>query len=298
MNQGSGFGSVARLDGISALPRVPARVANRLLPPVTHPSSENRQAFRLTDGYFGAAVCRNCGAPLETKFCASCGQKKAERIGASNLRDEAWDKIRWFEADMVKAAANVALRPGRVARAYVLGERKSHVHPLKLLLAAIVILLIVIAQTDYLGSSDATLNKAIALVQSYSKWSFSLGIVAILIASNIVFWAREGFNFVEHLVLATYTHFVIIVANIVNLSPLLVHSTPELVQAHRASTGIYMNWVEAGIVVLAFGQFFAIDWRRQWWWPAIGAAVFYLAKEGLLYLYARAVVRIVMAQLA
>lgn len=253
--------------------------------------------FSLAKSWFDAAVCRNCGETLRTAYCEACGQKKAARFGVKNLRDEAWERLRWFEGDMVKAAANVAFRPGTVARAYVLGERKSHVHPLKLLLAAIVILLVVIAQTEYLGTDDATLSKAVALVQSYSKWSFSLGIVAILIASNLVFWSRQSFNFVEHLVLATYVQFVILAANILNMSPLLIHSTPDMVKAHREFASYYMNWVEAGIVFLAFGQFFAIDWRRQWWWPAIGAAVFYLAKEGLLYLYARAVIRIVMAQL-
>ena len=215
-----------------------------------------------------------------------------------HLRDEAWEKLRWFEADMLKAAFKVSLRPGQVARDYVLGQRKNHVHPLKLLLAAIVVLLLVIAQTDYLSSSDPTLSRAIILVQAYSKWSFSLGIIAVLVASNLAFWRRGGFNFVEHMVLATYTHFVIIVANIINLSPLLVHSTPERVAAHRAYGAYYMGWVEAGIVCLAFGQFFAIDWRRQWWWPVAGAALFWLVKQGLFYLYARAVIRIVLAQLS
>lgn len=247
---------------------------------------------------FDEAVCRNCGEALASKFCQSCGQKKAERFGAGHLRDEAWEKIRWFETDMLKAAFNVTLRPGRVAREYVEGKRKSHVNPLKLLLAAIVILLVVIAQTGYLTSSNQTLTKAITLVQSYSKWSFSLGILAVLIASNIVFFRRGGFNVVEHLVLATYTHFVIITANIINLSPLLILSaTPERVAAHRIYSGYYMDWIEGGIVFLAFGQFFAVDWRRRWWWPAIGAIVFHLLKEGLLYLYARAVIRIVIAQL-
>lgn len=254
-------------------------------------------AFRVTDSYFDAAICRNCNAPLTTKFCSQCGQKKAGRFGAANLRDEAWEKLRWFEADMAKAALRVSLMPGAVARDYVLGARKAHVHPLKLLLAAIVILLVVIAQADYLRTSDPTLSKAVVLVQSYSKWSFSLGILAILIASNVVFWARQGFNFVEHLVLATYTQFVVIVANILNMSPLLIHTSPELVKQHQAVSAYYMDWVEAGIVLLAFGQFFAVDWRRQWWWPMLGAAVFYLTKEGLLYLYARAVIRIVLSQL-
>ncbi len=199
---------------------------------------------------------------------------------------------------MLRAAFNVALRPGRVARDYVLGRRKSHVHPLKLLLAAIVILLVVIAQTGYLETTDARLGRALELVRAYSKWSFSLGIVAVLIASTLVFWRRRGFNFVEHLVLATYVQFVIIAANIANLSPLLVRTSPELVARHRLVSGYYMDWVEAGIVFLASGQFFAVDWRRRWWLPALGAAVFYVAKEALLYLYARAVIRIVLTQVS
>jgi hypothetical protein len=253
---------------------------------------------RITDGFFQAAICRNCGAPLHGKYCNACGQKKVARLGSSQLRDEAWDKIRWFEADMVKSAFRVVLRPGIVAREYVLGQRKNHTHPLKLLLAAIVLLLLVIAQVNYLGTDDARLSKAVELVQAYSKWSFSLGILAVLIASNIVFWSQQGFNVIEHLLLATYTHFVIIVANIVNLSPLLLDSSLQVVKTHRFYTGYYMPGVEAGIVFFAFGQFFAIDWRQQWWWPAIGAALFYLTKEGLFYLYARAVVRIVVAQLS
>lgn len=253
---------------------------------------------RITGNFFEPPICRNCNAVLHDRYCHACGQKKAERLGASNLRDEAWEKLRWFEADMVKSAFRVITRPGTVAREFVLGQRKSHTHPLKLLLAAIVVLLLVIAQVDYLGTQDERLSRAVELVQSWSKWSFSLGIVAILIASNIVFWARHGFNFIEHLVLATYTHFVIIVANIVNLSPLLVNSSVELVKSHRFYTGYYMPWVETGIVFFAFGQFFATNWRQQWWWPMIGAAVFYISKEGLFYLYARAVIRIVLAQLS
>ncbi len=247
--------------------------------------------------FFDEQVCRNCGEALHTRYCQSCGQKKAERFGSTHLRDEAWEKIRWFEADMAKSAFNVMLRPGRVAREYVEGKRKSHVNPLKLLLAAIVILLVVIAQTGYLTSSNQTLTKAITLVQSYSKWSFSLGILAVLIASYLTFWRRGGYNVIEHLVLATYAHFAIITVNIINLLPLLIGSTPERVATHRVYSGIYMDWLEGSIVFLAFGQFFAIDWKRQWWWPAIGAIVFHLVKEGLLYLYARAVIRIVLAQL-
>ncbi|WP_143102870.1 DUF3667 domain-containing protein [Rhizobium sp. NFR07] len=274
--------------------------------PLQHPSSPMTGASaarpardeEISQSYFDAPVCRNCGASLHAKYCEACGQKKVDRLGTSHLRDEAWEKIRVFEADMVKSALKVVLKPGTVAREYVYGQRKSHTHPLKLLLTAIVVLLVVIAQTDYLGTEDETLSKAIELVKTYSKWSFSLGLVAVLIASNLVFRFRKPFNFSEHLVLATYTHFVILVASILNMAPLLFGATAAEVAAHRGYSGLYMGWVEAGIVFVAFGQFFAIAWRQQWWWPLIGAAVFYLAKQGLFYLYARAVIRIVMAQLS
>ncbi|WEZ85720.1 DUF3667 domain-containing protein (plasmid) [Rhizobium sp. 32-5/1] len=248
--------------------------------------------------YFAAPICRNCGGELHSAYCSACGQRKALRFGWGEVRGEAWDKLRWFETDMVKAAFRVAVNPGAVARAYVLGERKRHVHPLKLLLAAIVLLLLVIHQTDFFGSASPGLSKAIVLVRDYSKWSFSIGIVAILIASLTVFRRRGGFNAVEHLVLATYAHFVILIANILNLLPLYWWTGLDAVKAHRAISGYYMGWVEAGIVFVAFTQFFSIDLRRQWWWPLLGTAIFYAVKKGALYLYGRAVIRIVMAQLA
>ena len=251
----------------------------------------------LSAEHFDAPLCRNCGATLATPHCAGCGQAKAKRLGTTDLRAEAWEKIRWFEGSLVWSGLKVVLQPGRVARDYVLGARASHTNPLKLLLAAIVLLLLVIYQTDYLGSTNATLNKALGLVQAYSKWSFSLGLVAVFLASSLTFWRVRGFNWIEHLVLATYTHFVILVASILSLSPLLLRSSPDLVKSHRMLSGWIMTPVEAGIVFLAFTQFFAVDVRRQWWRPALGALVYVLVKKGLLTLYARAVIRLVMAQL-
>lgn len=252
---------------------------------------------RLSAAHFDDLVCRNCGAELVHPHCPACGQAKAKRLGTSDLRAEAWEKIRWFEASLVWAGLRVVLQPGRVARDYVLGARASHTNPLKLLLAAIVLLLLIIYQTDYLGSTNPTLTRAIALIQSYSKWSFSLGLVAVFLASTLTFWRARGFNPVEHLVLAAYTHFVILVASILSLSPLLLRSSPDLVKSHRMLSGWIMTPVEAGIVFLAFTQFFAVDVRRQWWRPALGALVYVLVKKGLLTLYARAVIRLVMAQL-
>lgn len=246
---------------------------------------------------FEAPVCRNCGAKLETPFCGQCGQKHAKRLGFSEIRAEIWEKLRYFEADTVKSAFNVLRAPGVVAREYVLGARKKHVHPLKLLLTAIVVLLLVLARTRFLESSHGVVSRAVEIVRTYSQWSFSLGIVALLLASRLVFWRRLNYRLIEHAVLAVYTHFVILVASIINLLPLLLFYSPAFARQHRFYSGYYMDVVEVIIVFFAFSQFFLIEKRRQWWWPALSAIAFLAFKKGLIYLYAMALVKLIIAKI-
>ena len=249
------------------------------------------------DAHFSGRACLNCGEALQGRYCSACGQKKVGRLGLPDLRAEAWQKLRMFELDVLKASLGALLQPGRVARAFVLGERKKHMHPLALLLSAVVALLLMLDQTGYLATSQATLSKALELVRAYSKWSFTLGLFAILIASLAIF-RNAGFNLVEHLVLAAYTQVSVILANVLNLAPLLFWRGAEAVAAHKAASGWYMNAVETAIVAFAYFRFFRLDVARGWWRVALAGLLFFLAKKMLIYLYARAVIRIVMLQLA
>lgn len=250
----------------------------------------------VSDALFVADTCSNCGAVLAAPFCGHCGQKKVGRLRLGQLRIEAWESYRLFDMGLVRSALRLAARPGAVAREYVLGARKQHVHPLKLLLVAIGLLLLVQNQIAYLDSSNTSLGQAMALVKDYAKWSFSIGIIAILATSLLLFRRRLGYNATEHLVLATYTHFLIIAANVINLSVLLV--VPHAwVPLHKQASLIYMGMIESGLVALAFAQFFALDWRRDWPRVLLAAALFLAIKQALLYAYGRAVLKIVLAQL-
>src|SRR5690606_3633943 len=131
------------------------------------------------------------------------------RIGLRDLRNEAWVRWRWFDKLSAQTALRLFVAPGRVAREYVLGARSRHFHPLKLLLVAVGLLLVALARANYLQSpsqDDEEVARAMALVAAYGKWSFSLGIAAIVAASPAVFPRRLGYNRVEHLVLAAYRH--------------------------------------------------------------------------------------------
>ncbi|KAB2897501.1 MAG: DUF3667 domain-containing protein [Xanthomonadales bacterium] len=248
--------------------------------------------------HFAAPLCRNCDVPLHGPWCAQCGQKRAQRLGARSLGAEVWQSWRWFELALAKGALSLVRGPGTVAREYVLGARSRHVHPLKLLLAAIAILLLVLAEARYLDSANEHVSRAMAMVRDYGKWSFSLGIVAIALASNVAFFRHGGFNRTEHLVLAAYTHFLVICASIVNLLPTLLIRSPEFLRAHKAAASWYMGAVDVVIVLVAFAQFFRIDWRRDAWRLLLAAVVFLLAKWALLRLYAWLLLKYVLQQLA
>jgi hypothetical protein len=248
--------------------------------------------------HFAAPQCRNCGAALATDYCGGCGQKRARRLDLRAVGSEAWQSYRLFEMSLVKGAWRMLHAPGVVAREFVLGARAKHVHPLKLLLIAIGVMLLVLARTSALDAQDATVGKAMELVRAYANWSFSLGIVAIVGASMAVLRWRQPFNFTEHLVLGVYTHFLVIVASIANKLPLLVLRAPSFLAAHKQWSAWPMNAIEALVVVLVFRQFFQLSWRRDGWRLLLVAVVFVALKFALLTLFGKIVAKIVLAQLA
>lgn len=222
------------------------------------------------------------------------GRTHRRRLGAHR----SLGKLRLFELDQLQSVLRLLAGPGKVARDYVFGVRKRHTHPLKLLLAAIAVLLVVLAQTRYLHSANVQVSRVMETVRKYAEWSFSLGLAAIWLASMTGFRKRLGYNAIEHLVLALYTHFVIILANIANQLPLLLLRSPAWLAWHKQWSGWYMGIVEPAIVLLALSQFFLVDLRRQWWRLMLAGAVFIAAKKLLVYAYAWLIVKFVLARAA
>ncbi len=248
--------------------------------------------------HFDAPACHNCGAAMATPYCSACGQKRATRLGTRSLGSEAWQSYRWFELSLLRGAWRLLRAPGTVAREYVLGARTRHVHPLKLLLAAVGVLLLVLARSRYLDSADAQVTRAMELVRSYANWSFSLGILAIAFASSVAFHRRGGYNLVEHLVLAAYAHFLVICASIANLLPTLLYRDATFLAAHKHASWTWMGALEVAIVLVAFAQFFRVDPRRDAWRLLLAGALFLVSKWALLRLYAWLLVKLVLARLA
>ena len=99
----------------------------------------------------------------------------------------------------------------------------------------------------------------------------------------------------EHLVLALYVQFVVIVANLLNLLPLLFLDAGAWAPPWRQASAYYMTPLELALVGIACVQFFRLDWRRDALRIAAVLAVFFLAKKALLFAYGHFIQRVVLA---
>jgi hypothetical protein len=84
--------------------------------------------------------CRNCGHPVEQRFCTQCGQ-----LG-SDFHRPIWDLAASSFADMfsldgrlVRTVPMLMFRPGRMTRSYIDGQRARFVPPFRLFLLTSVI---------------------------------------------------------------------------------------------------------------------------------------------------------------
>ncbi len=257
--------------------------------PADLPPRVDGEAPSVTDAWFDAPVCRDCGQPRTTPFCGECGQKAAIRFVWRDMWKESWQRLRLFEFKFPKTVGRLVLGPGTVARDYVLGRRTSVLHPITLLIALVAILVLMLAANRYFtnyGFADRDVDRMAERVIAYANWSFSIGIVAIWFGSWSVFRRRLGYNAVEHAVLALYVQSIILAAIIVNMLPTLIWRDPGFVAAHRGASQHYLYVIKLVIVAVAYRQFFLLDLRRDWPRLLLACLLFVGASWLLLRAYA------------
>lgn len=257
--------------------------------PVVSSDVDDLTADTVTDAWFAAALCRDCGQPRQAPFCGQCGQKAAKRFVWRDIGKEGWDRFRFFEFKFARTLGRLVIGPGTVARNYVLGRRTSVMHPISLLIALVAILVLMLAANRYFanyGFADRDVDRMAERVMAYANWSFSLGIAAIWFASWSVFRRRLGYNAIEHAVLALYAQSIILAAIIVNMAPTLIWRDPSFVAAHRGASQHYLYVIKLVIVAVAYRQFFLLDLRRDWPRLLLACLLFVGASWLLLRAYA------------
>ena len=252
----------------------------------------------ISSDWFAARICRNCAAPLDTPFCGQCGQKAAHRLSFGDFGKESWERFRLFEKDAVRTVWKLIRSPGTVARDYVFGKRASQMHPLKLLVVLVAVLVLTLVANRYFvrydfGSRNADVSRMADRVLAYANWSFTLGIFAIFLGSWVGLRTKRRYNMIEHGVLAIYCQSLILAVIILNLLPTLVWRDPAFVLAHKLAAAYYLYPVKLVIVAVAYVQFFRLSLAKDWIRLAVACLVYVVASWALLRAYAAAILWIV-----
>jgi len=75
-------------------------------------------------------VCRNCNAAVNGKYCANCGQKvQLKRISLHDIIHEVFHFFTHLDKGFPYTLKSLMLRPGRMQKEYLDGDRSRHQKP-------------------------------------------------------------------------------------------------------------------------------------------------------------------------
>ncbi len=100
-------------------------------------------------------TCRNCGATLTDRYCASCGQPAHIHRTLSSLGHDILHGVFHFEGKVWRTIPELYLRPGRLTRRYIDGERAKFISPMALFLFTVFLTFAVVPFTSNTVLSDA-----------------------------------------------------------------------------------------------------------------------------------------------
>jgi hypothetical protein len=90
-----------------------------------HPTTETR------------APCLNCGAALSGSYCAACGQAAHIHRSITSIAHDILHSVVHFDGKLWRTLPELAIRPGRLTRRYIEGERAKFVSPMALYLFSV-----------------------------------------------------------------------------------------------------------------------------------------------------------------
>ena len=93
-------------------------------------------------------ACRNCGAVLTGAYCSSCGQTAHPHRSLPSLAHDILHGVFHFEGKVWNTLPELFLRPGRLTRRYIDGERAKFVSPMALYLFSVFLMFAVFPFTS------------------------------------------------------------------------------------------------------------------------------------------------------
>lgn len=106
----------------------------------------------------GRHDCLNCGAPVDGAYCAQCGQAAHVHRSFAAIGHDLAHGVLHFEGKIWTTLPELALRPGKLTRRYIHGERAKFVSPFALFLFSAFLMYAIFSLTS--GHGATTHGKA------------------------------------------------------------------------------------------------------------------------------------------
>jgi len=129
---------------------------------------KNKLTVKTTGRYklqYRGVHCLNCGHPLDLsdKYCPNCSQANStKKLTLLDFFEEFFTNILSYDSKLLQTLAALLIRPGKITREYIAGQRLSYTNPFRFLLSlAIIYFLLISYNSEFeswnkFGSSNNT----------------------------------------------------------------------------------------------------------------------------------------------
>ncbi len=91
------------------------------------------------------SACANCGAPVATAYCATCGQAAHLHRDITGFAHDVLHGVFHFDGKFWTTLPMLAFRPGQLTRRYIDGERQKFVTPMAMFLFSVFLMFAVVS---------------------------------------------------------------------------------------------------------------------------------------------------------
>ena len=202
-------------------------------------------------------TCKNCNNIFEGKFCNNCGQAAVtHKLNFHYFLHDFANSFIQLDKGIFYTSKQLFTRPGASIREFIEGKRVKHIKPISLviILAAIYGILYQYFEINLLVTeTDDGLNaNEINLLSKINDWVANHYGLTSLIAipfyalGSFISFNKQGYNYIEHLVLNTFLSGQRLIFNIITFPFLIYYKGTEYLDT--------FTWV------MDFGDFLLIVW--------------------------------------
>jgi hypothetical protein len=206
--------------------------------------------------------CKNCEQNFNGNYCNHCGQSaETHKLNFHFLWHDIQHGLFHFDKGVLYTSKQLLTRPGATIREFIEGKRVSHFKPLSLviILATIYGLLYHYFHINVMPEIDSSISvndkinfeKFNEWVATHYAWTTLFTIPFYALGTFIAF-KKQGYNFIEHLILNSFLAAQRLLFHITTLPLLYMYNGTHYMNKIVAIIG----FIDFALVVWGYSQFF------------------------------------------